>query len=213
MKHKKTVGPGRKIKLDEEHQCGGGGNFAANENTRTIFLFGEVDTSSSLGVVTAIHHFDSQSSKPINLVINNGGGDIDEGWAMYDAIQLSRSRVTAICMGSCMSAATLVLQACDQRLSTPNCQFMVHNGSVGYGAVNPAEFTSFGKQVDFLLNKYHETMIKKTNLTVEQFKELCEKTAYITPETALGYGLIDGIITQGVEEPVRKKRKTTKRKG
>lgn len=79
----------------------------------------------------------SISSDPILFRINSGGGNMDDGLALYDVIRMYADaglQMNAIVLGKCCSMATVVLLACDNRESLPNANFMVHSASLGIPA-------------------------------------------------------------------------------
>jgi ATP-dependent protease ClpP protease subunit len=74
------------------------------------------------------HAYPSESTK---LHINNGGGYIDAGFMIIDAIKNSNAKVTARLSGTVASAATIIALACDDIEVTPHTSFMIHNYSGG----------------------------------------------------------------------------------
>jgi ATP-dependent Clp protease protease subunit len=72
-----------------------------------------------------------QTDSPITILMNNIGGDVYHMWAMYDLIKSCKSHVTIKGIGYCMSAATVILQAADERVLSPNTGFMIHYGTWG----------------------------------------------------------------------------------
>ena len=57
------------------------------------------------------------------------GGEWSDGMAIYDAISMSRSYITIIAYGQAESMSSIIFQAADRRLITPNTYFMSHYGS------------------------------------------------------------------------------------
>lgn len=65
--------------------------------------------------------------KPILLLIDSGGGCMGAAWKMVDFITtLCDVPVDGLVAGSADSAASLILQACRNRLATPNSTMLVH---------------------------------------------------------------------------------------
>ena len=74
------------------------------------------------------HAYPSETTK---LHINNGGGYIDAGFMIIDAIKNSKAKVTARLSGTVASAATIIALACEEIEVTPHTSFMIHNYSGG----------------------------------------------------------------------------------
>ena len=60
-------------------------------------------------------------------------GEWSDGMAIYDAIVMSKCYVTIIAYGQAESMSSIILQAADRRLMTPNTYFMSHYGSTAAG--------------------------------------------------------------------------------
>lgn len=76
-------------------------------------------------------HLD-KSSGPIELWINNPGGELHEMWAIIDIMQIMSNQVDTICYGNCSSAACLLLaSATGTRYALPHSSFMWHSGTTG----------------------------------------------------------------------------------
>ena len=67
----------------------------------------------------------------ITLHINNGGGYVDSGFMLIDAIKASKAKVTAKLSGTVASIATIITLACDDIIVADYLQFMIHNYSGG----------------------------------------------------------------------------------
>ena len=63
----------------------------------------------------------------LNVDINSGGGDVDEGYAIHDYLVTLGIQVNTKAVGICASIATVILLAGDQRSMLPNAELMIHN--------------------------------------------------------------------------------------
>ena len=61
------------------------------------------------------------------------GGEWSDGMVIFDAISMSKCFVTIIVYGQAESMSSIILQAADRRLITPNAYFMSHFGSTETG--------------------------------------------------------------------------------
>lgn len=63
--------------------------------------------------------------KPIYLIIDSPGGELDAGMMLYDLIKMSRAPIVTIGQ-DCASMATVILAAGHTRLSFPHARLMLH---------------------------------------------------------------------------------------
>ena len=176
-----------------------------DELAREVLLFGTINSEVASQVILSIRQLDRAEKKNIHLIISSGGGEEAAGWAIYDALCLTRCKVIGQCFGECMSIAALVLQGCDSRLLSPNCRTMVHNGTVAYnGPLDKVRVAL--KEENFLTQMYYEKLAEKSNLSIDKIKKLCDDETYFSAEEAIAYGLADGILGQ-MKKAKRKVRK------
>lgn len=67
---------------------------------------------------------------PILIHMHCVGGEWNDGMAIYDAIRLSPCKITIIAYAQASSMSGIILQAAKTRLLMPNCEFMIHTGSI-----------------------------------------------------------------------------------
>ena len=97
---------------------------------RTILL-GEINHKSVGDVVRRLLILQSRSADRINLLIDSEGGEITAAFKLCDTIEcLITAPVRGIAIVSCKSAATFVLMHCDERIATPNADFLIHSGKM-----------------------------------------------------------------------------------
>lgn len=70
-------------------------------------------------------------SETVTLHINNGGGYIDSGFMIIDAIKNTKAKVTAKLSGTVASAATIIALECNELKIANHMSFMIHNYSSG----------------------------------------------------------------------------------
>lgn len=103
---------------------------------------------------TLVHANDGDA---IDIVINSPGGMMHTALAYCEAIKFSRASVTAVILGECASAATIIALNCPQVLVTDSAEFMIHTASFGsWGKSNNVK-----DHVDFT-NSQVNTLIEST---------------------------------------------------
>lgn len=162
--------------------------------TRTIMLSGEIDLDNFRNFFKNIHALDAEKGT-INIIINSEGGDLTQCKAIYDVIAGSINLVRGVVYGEASSSASIILQACDERLMTPNSYLMIHYGeeSTSGHPLNKEMWDLKHKlDADWMFNVYLKKIKnKKKRYTKEQLKELIIFDKIFTAEEAIKFGLID----------------------
>jgi ATP-dependent Clp protease, protease subunit len=163
------------------------------ESLREIAMFGSISDETVCNVITALRQFDAKGKRNIGLVISSTGGDEGSGWAIYDALRLTRSKIIGQCFGKCMSIAALILQACDTRLLSQNCRFMIHDGTfTASGAL--AQVKNSVEEEVFLTQKYYKTFAERTTISLAKVIELGRKETFMSADKAVEFGFADGVL-------------------
>lgn len=83
----------------------------------------------------------------INLHINSPGGYVNDGLAMYNAIQQHSAEVVAFIESQASSAASFVAMAADKVVIAKNAKMFIHDAQ-GFGLGNAADFRSLADMLD-----------------------------------------------------------------
>jgi ATP-dependent Clp endopeptidase proteolytic subunit ClpP len=176
---------------------------------RTIYMSSElVDMDSESGVDSSmVERFlknllilESTSTEPITVILNNIGGDVYHGLAIYDAIKCCKSKIIMKVFGHAMSMGSVILQAASKRSMSPNAKQMIHYGT-SYMAGH-AKTVQKQAQEESKLDKWMERMYlerireKNPDYTLEQLKELLNHDTYLTAKESVAMGLADEILLE-----------------
>lgn len=137
---------------------------------------------------------DTKERKPIIIYINSPGGDINEGFPVIAAIELSKTPVHTVNVGQWSSMAFLIGIAGHKRFALPYTTFLMHDGSdFMYGSGNKvqdeAKFSERYK--DEIIEKH---ILRYSNMSEENYTQLKRVEYYMLPEDALKHGFIDQIV-------------------
>jgi ATP-dependent protease ClpP protease subunit len=195
-------------------------NYGANIDTREIFLHNYYGTNDednpgveykmSNNFLKNIRALEIKSDKPIMIHMQSVGGEWSDGMAIYDAIQMSRCHVTIIAYGQAESMSSIIFQAADRRLITPNTYFMSHYGSTGASGeyLSVQNWVKYEKYIcDMMIDIYAQSCIGGkffkekygSSPDVEKVKtfllrKLKSGDWYLNAEDAVHYGFADRII-------------------
>lgn len=185
-------------------------DYGLNVPTRTIYM-GSMDADLEDGaetgvdyvmaerVIKGLHLLDASSEDPIHIIMNNPGGDEFHGLAIYDCIQACRSHVTITVFGMAMSMGSIILQAADDRIMSPNSKMMIHYGTWGGWSNHPKIIYSWaeeGKRFDkWMVNLYWEKLkVKDPKITKKQVDQICNFDKFYTAQEAVEKGLADKVL-------------------
>ena len=105
------------------------------------------------------------------------------------------------CFGRVRSMGTIILQAADERLISPDCLFLIHYGKAGADLEHSHDFLAFAehwrsinkRMEDIYIEKIRE---KKPRFSIHKLREMMMFDLYMKTEEAVEIGLADGIIEQ-----------------
>lgn len=163
---------------------------------RIIFLDKEINSETASDIVSKLLYLDSEGNEDIKLYINSPGGEISSGFMIYDTINLIKSDVQTISVGTSASMAAIILLAGTKgkRKILPNSKVMLHDLS-GEAKGKYKDVITEVKEMNKLHNKLFEIITEKTNLTMDQVEDKLKNDFWLSSEEALNYGLVDKIVT------------------
>jgi ATP-dependent Clp endopeptidase proteolytic subunit ClpP len=134
----------------------------------------------------------NQGAKEIRLIINSKGGDVYEGFSIYNDLKDCGLKITAYIHGFCGSISTLIASSAEYVEMSETAQYMIHNSSGGAsGNAKDLEATAVAlRQIDEILATNYS---KKTGKTIDELKALMETTTYMSPNDAKNLGFIDAV--------------------
>lgn len=123
--------------------------------------------------------------KPLLVRINSYGGDVDEGFAIYQALRRyateNKVEITTRADGRCASIATVIFLAGDKRIVNEYVSPFVHNAWT-YAIGDANELSRIAVDLEATNQRIAEHYATHTNLTVEEARTLMDADTYITPE-------------------------------
>lgn len=161
--------------------------------TRTIFFFGSISDESVSRAIVALEIFDTTDG-PIRMVLYSGGGEVDAGFALYDAIRTNHNLVVCDCFGTIHSMAVLILQAASLRRISPECRFLLHEGSAGVDNVPTRSLAQISHEIQTMHKRYVQIIADRSKGSIEDIESLCSKESYFNAEQAVALGIADEVL-------------------
>lgn len=167
-----------------------------------------VDYRSAIVFEKNLRYLNLLSLDPILIHMHLPGGDWQDCLGIYDAIKSSKSKTIIVASAKVESSSTVLLQAADLRILTPNTNFLVHYGSISVDNEHKAALSMVQwsekeseKMIDIFTEKCMNSMIskeknwKKMMARKHIVSQLATKRDWIlTAEEAVRYGFADGIL-------------------
>ena len=136
----------------------------------------------------------AEERKPIRVMINSPGGDVQVMLTIINAIKLSKTPVYTINFCNAMSAAAEILAAGHKRYALPGTCVMVHSGSRFYGGTEE-QAESAKKYADALTKRTREIFLESTKVNPKKLKQKGAFDWYMLEDEALEQGIIDEVIS------------------
>ena len=171
-------------------------------SNREIFLTNEINAETSSELIKELMVLEKLDSKrEITLYINSPGGEVNSGLAVYDFIQLMRSPIRTVCIGTAASMAAILFLAGKKReMLSHNTRLMIHDPAYGAGDMagkKPHELQQYVDKLRMTQKIIADIIAQKTGKTLEEVFEKTRDDSYFNADEAIEYGLATGIV-QGV---------------
>ena len=134
---------------------------------------------------------------PVKIYIDSPGGSLTDGFTIVDAIQLSKTPVWTICIGTAYSAGLLVFLSGHKRFAYPRSSYLLHEGSAGMGGTS-SQFENFSAFYRRQLSQLKTIVLERSNITDDEYENIRKEDTWFTADDALEKGMVDEIITKFV---------------
>ena len=188
--------------------------YGVDVKNREVYINEYDDSGETAGVdhrmvqnfVKNVNFLKNQSKEPITIHMQTVGGCWYSGMGIYDAIKSCKCKTTIIGYSQVCSMGTIIMQAANKRLMSPNSIFMIHWGQSeisGY-YLSSQNLASFEKRLGLkMVEIYAERCVKakffkdredSTSKVKAYIKRKLDKGDwYMTAEEAIYYGFVDGV--------------------
>jgi len=180
---------------------------------RIIFLTGPVHDAVASLVCAQLLFLESENpGKDIAFYINSPGGVVTSGLAIYDTMRYIRPDVSTVCIGQAASMGSLLLAAGSKgkRYALPNSRIMIHQPSGGAQG-QAADIEIQAREILALRHRLNMIYADHTGQDLSLIEEAVDRDRYMTPEEALGFGIIDEVVISRpfpVEAETREEKET-----
>jgi len=163
--------------------------------SRTVLIFGEVNTALARSVSAQLIALASLGEQPIRIVVNSQGGHVEAGDTIHDVVKAIAPPVTMIGTGWVASAGALIYAAAkkENRFALPNTRFLLHQPLGGAGG--PASDVEIeATQILKMRERLNRLFAEATGQTYERICRDTERNFWMTASEACAYGLVHRVI-------------------
>ena len=168
---------------------------------RIIFLVGPVEDHMANLVVAQMLFLESENpDKDINFYINSPGGSVTAGMSIYDTMQFIKPDISTLCVGQAASMGAFLLAAGTKgkRFALPNSRMMLHQPSGGSRGV-AADIEIQAQEILLMREQLNNLIAEHTGKSPEVVAKDTDRDFWMSPDSALEYGLIDKIQKSRVQ--------------
>ena len=173
-------------------------NDIQSEDTKNIVqFFGGVEGTSFKDIDEFIKTIPADD-ETIDIRLHCNGGEVLEGFAIYDKLRSTGKTISAVVEGTCASMATIILLSAqaDKRKAYQNAEFLIHEPymyfSTEHGTAD--ELRKASEEMQRLEDKLTDIYVDRTNADRETIVALMKDGKFISSEKAQEIGLISTII-------------------
>ena len=163
---------------------------------RIVFLGTPInDQTANLIVAQLLFLGREDPEREIQMYINSPGGQIYAGMAIYDTMQLVTPPISTVAVGATASFGTVLLSAGThgKRYALPNATIHLHQPLGGVqGQATDIEIQA--NEILRLREHLNIILAHHTGQSVDKIAEDTERDIYMTPDRAVEYGLVDGVL-------------------
>ena len=178
--------------------------FDYDVSSGEIFLYDEIGPEwmgmiDAGSVIKALSEMDYQR---VTVRINSPGGSVDEGVAIYNALDRYKGGVDTINDSVAASIANLIYMAGEQRLTASNAKSMIHSPwTIALG--NAAELRKTADVLDVYGASIKAVYVAKLGKTDEEITALMDAETWYLADAAIESGISTGIGQDIDVEPVK----------
>lgn len=175
-------------------------NDIATEETKMEYWWNGSDAVCFKDISQFIAAIPSDDDK-IELRLNCRGGNVQEGWAIYDALRATGKEISAVIEGKCASMATIVLCAAKKELRSaqPNSSLCIHSPCIPEytlsGAYKAEDLRKMAEDLENEHERFLDIYVERTGANREELDALMKEDKYVSMERAKELGFISTILT------------------
>ena len=168
---------------------------------RIIFIGMPIDDAEANLVIAQLLFLASEDpQKDVSLYINSPGGYITSGLAIYDTMQHVPCDIATLCVGQAYSMSAILLAGgtAGKRHALPHSRIMLHQPWGGVGG-QATDVEIHAREIMDWRERLNRIIVDNTGQQLERIEQVTERNYFLSPDEAIEFGLIDGILEKSYE--------------
>ena len=164
---------------------------------KKVFIEGEISSESACEFIKKILILNEEDTdKPIDVLINSPGGEINSGMAIYDVIQASKAPIRMFCIGRAYSMGAVLFSSGNHgRYMLPHSELMLHEPLLGNRVSgNSSSIQSISESLLETKRRMNQILARHTGKSEEEVEKATSYDHYYSPEESREFGLCDEIV-------------------
>lgn len=165
-----------------------------NNEPATLDIYGEIGF---MGMSAAQFNDDLRgiTARRVDMRVSSPGGDVFDAIAIYNLIRSHPAHFTARVDGVAASAASVIIQAADERVMMPHSQQMIHKawGMTIGNADDHAETVELLNRQDAVIASIYHERTRGGQRKLEKIQQALAAETWFSDEEAVAFGLADRV--------------------
>lgn len=134
----------------------------------------------------------AKAVKTIKLRVNSPGGDVFDGWAIYNLLNEHSARVVAHVDALAASMASVVIMAADEIQIAAGGMLMIHNPWM-YTAGDANELRTRADMLEKMAGQLAQAYVARTGLELATVLTMMDEETWMTADEAKAFGFVDEV--------------------
>ena len=164
---------------------------------RKIFIEGEINSESACEFLHKIMILvEEDTERPIDVLVNSPGGEINAGLLIYDTIQSCQTPIRMFCVGQAYFMAAILI-ACGNhgRYMLPNSELLLHEPITDSRiSGSNSSIQSIAKSLLKIKSKINKILAKHTGRNESEIEQATLYNHFFNAEECVTFGLVDEIV-------------------
>lgn len=164
---------------------------------RTILCTDDITKEYIDQLIFQLLQLDRNCHDEITIYINSHGGEVGAGLALYDVMNMIKSPIRTVCIGSAYSMAAVLFICGDKREMLRHSKLMLHEPLISkLTQKNTSEFEEITKDLVETKRCLAQIVAEKSGHSLDEIFDIFKKGKFYTSEESLELQFCDEIISK-----------------
>jgi ATP-dependent protease ClpP protease subunit len=146
-----------------------------------------------------VKELDALDVNKFELHLNSPGGEIFDGFTIYNSIKQHKATVTVFVDGLAASAASFIAMAGDEIIMAKAAEMMIHDG-IGFAFGNEADMLETARILGGLSDTIAGIYADRAGKDQQYWRDLMKETLWMNGQEAVDFGLADKLLDSDTED-------------